>query len=83
MLWQRRQILWLRNAHITAGGAVYRIPHNDQAIKHQAGTGSPPIHPPPTLQLPHLRFLQGKNITRGKYKMPSSKQIRLQEWQVS
>lgn len=40
------------------GRGFYRAPRNDQAIKHQAGTG---FFPRPS----NLRFLQGKSITTG------------------
>ena len=56
-----------KHPHNSRGRGVYSILHNDQAIKHQAGTGSPPPS--------NLRFLQGKSATVGKYKMSSSKQL--------
>lgn len=37
----------------------------------------------PPSPLPHLRFLQAKSVTTGKYMMPSSKQIHPGDWQVS
>lgn len=66
-----------KHPHNSRGWGFYRIPHNDQAIKHQAGTGSSLPHP-----WSNLRFLQGKNMTMGKYKMSSSKQLQACEWQV-
>lgn len=68
--WQRQQVLWLPNTHITAGGGGFigsLIMTTLLNIKQKLAF----------LSLFNLRFLQGKSITIGKYKISSSKQLQL------
>lgn len=81
ILWQ---ILWLRNTHIIAGGEGFTglliMTKLLNILKQELDPLKTTTPPSP---LPHLRFLQGKSVTTGKYMMPSSKQIQPREWQVS
>lgn len=80
MLWQRRQVLWLPNTHITAGGGGF----TGSLIMTKLLNNKQELAPRPPFPHPcsNLRFLQGKSMTMGKYKMSSLKQLQPWEWHV-